>query len=175
MVNKHKSAKCLAVLGTGSDVGKSIVVAALCRIFNDKGFRTAPFKAQNMSNNSSVTEEGGEIGRAQVVQAQSARIKPHVDMNPVLLKPGSATGSQVILQGQPIYNIETRDYYKKTDFLFQKSLESLQRLSSRYDLIIMEGAGSCGEMNLMDRDFVNFKSALAAKAPVLLVGECLPR
>ena len=171
MGDATKSAKCLAVLGTGSDVGKSIVVAALCRIFKDRGYKTAPFKAQNMSNNSSVTEEGGEIDRAQVVQAQAARIKPHVDMNPVLLKPGSATGSQVVLQGQPIYNIEARDYYKKTDYLFQKSRESLQRLSAQYDLIIMEGAGSCGEVNLFDRDFVNFKSALAAKAPVLLVAD----
>ncbi|MBU2510798.1 cobyric acid synthase [bacterium] len=170
-MTQHKPAKCLSVLGTGSDVGKSIVVAALCRIFSDLGVSVAPFKAQNMSNNSSVTDEGGEMGRAQVVQAQAARIKPHTDMNPVLLKPSSQTGSQVILHGKPIYNVNARDYFKNTDELFKKSAESLSRLQNKYDLIIMEGAGSCGEVNLQNRDFVNFKTALLAKAPVILTAD----
>ncbi len=164
-------ANCLSVLGTGSDVGKSIVVAALCRIFSDLGISVAPFKAQNMSNNSSVTDEGGEMGRAQVVQAQAARIKPHVDMNPVLLKPSSHTGSQVILNGKPIYNIKARDYFKNTDQLFAESRKSLHRLRQQYDLIIMEGAGSCGEVNLQSRDFVNFKTALSVNAPVILTAD----
>lgn len=164
-------AKCLSVLGTGSDVGKSIVVAALCRIFNDMGMRVAPFKAQNMSNNSSVTDEGGEMGRAQVVQAQAARINPHVDMNPVLLKPSSNVGSQVILQGKPIYNVKAKDYYRNTDELFQKSQQSLERLRQDYELVIIEGAGSCGEVNLRQKDFVNFKTAHACDAPVILVAD----
>ncbi|MCG8335643.1 MAG: cobyric acid synthase [Proteobacteria bacterium] len=167
----NQSARCVSILGTGSDVGKSIVAAALCRIFRDEGFEIAPFKAQNMSNNSSVTDEGGEMGRAQVVQAQAAGITPHVDMNPVLLKPSSNVGSQVILQGKPLYNIEARDYFRNTDELFQKSLESLERLRSQYELIIIEGAGSCGEVNLRQRDFVNFKTAHAADAPVILVAD----
>ncbi len=164
-------APCVSILGTGSDVGKSIVAAALCRIFRDEGFKVAPFKAQNMSNNSSVTHEGGEMGRAQVVQAQAAGITPHVDMNPVLLKPSSNVGSQVILQGKPLYNVSARDYFRNTDELFQKSRESLERLRKRYELIVIEGAGSCGEVNLMQRDFVNFKTAQAADAPVILVAD----
>ena len=167
----NQSARCVSILGTGSDVGKSIVAAALCRIFRDEGFEIAPFKAQNMSNNSSVTDEGGEMGRAQVVQAQAAGITPHVDMNPVLLKPSSNVGSQVILQGKPLYNIEAREYFRNTDELFQKSLESLERLRNQYELIIIEGAGSCGEVNLRQRDFVNFKTAHAADAPVILVAD----
>lgn len=171
MLTRQSPAKCLSILGTGSDVGKSIVVSALCRIFNDLGFSVAPFKAQNMSNNSSVTQDGGEMGRAQVVQAQAARIKPHVDMNPVLLKPDSQSGSQVILQGKPLFNIKAREYYRNTDFLFEKSGESLQRLRDQYELIVMEGAGSCAEVNLMSRDFVNFRTARKAKAPVILVAD----
>lgn len=168
---KKKIAKCISILGTGSDVGKSIVVAALCRIFNDAGISTAPFKAQNMSNNSSVTEAGGEMGRAQVVQAQAARIEPHTDMNPVLLKPGSDIGSQVIVHGKPLFHVEAGEYFRDTDFLFEKSKESLERLQSQYELIIMEGAGSCGEVNLRQRDFVNFKIADVADAPVILVAD----
>jgi adenosylcobyric acid synthase len=170
-MNKKSLAPCLAILGTGSDVGKSIVVAALCRIFNDRGLAVAPFKAQNMSNNSAVTDEGGEMGRAQVVQAQAARIDPHVDMNPVLLKPSSSVGSQVILQGKPLYNVKAKEYYRNTDELFRKSQESLHRLREQYDLIVIEGAGSCAEVNLRQKDFVNFKTAHAADAPVILVAD----
>lgn len=168
---KVKKAPCLSILGTGSDVGKSIVATALCRIFRNMGLRVAPFKAQNMSNNSYITPEGGEMGRAQVVQAEASGVAPHVDMNPVLLKPNTEIGSQVVLHGKPIGNRNAKDYYKSTDDLFEKSLESLDRLREEYDLIIMEGAGSCGEVNLRDRDFVNFRIANAVNAPVILVSD----
>ena len=163
--------RALAVFGTASDVGKSVVVSALCRIASDLGIAVAPFKAQNMSNNSYVTREGGEMGRAQVVQAQAARVEPHVDMNPVLLKPASDTGSQVVVHGKPIGNREAREYFKDTDFLFGEALASFARLKERYDLIIMEGAGSCAEVNLRPRDFVNMRLAHAVDAPVILVGD----
>lgn len=164
-------ARCVAVLGTGSDTGKSITVAAFCRIFSDLGIRVAPFKAQNMSNNSHVTPEAGEMGRAQIVQAEAARIVPHVDMNPVLLKPSTDTGAQVVLQGKPIANREAKEYFADTDYLFGKALESLQRLRAANALIIMEGAGSCAEVNLRPKDFVNFRMAHAADAPVILVAD----
>lgn len=168
---KYAKAKCVAVFGTGSDVGKSIVVAALCRIFNDLGIRVAPFKAQNMSNNSYVTPEGGEMGRAQIVQAEAARIAPHVDMNPVLLKPSTDTGAQVVLYGQPLGNREAKEYFSDTNYLCEKALSSLERLRTSYALIFMEGAGSCAEVNLRSRDFVNFRMAHAADAPVILVAD----
>lgn len=175
LVNSNKDnsspAKCLAVLGTGSDVGKSIVVTGLCRAFRDLGVRVAPYKAQNMSNNSHVTLDGGEMGRAQVVQAQAAGLEPTVDMNPVLLKPSADTTAQVIVQGKPVGNAEAFDYFRDTDVLFDKARESLTRLRSRYALVIMEGAGSCGEVNLRPRDFVNFRMAAAADAPVVLVAD----
>jgi adenosylcobyric acid synthase len=168
---KHRKAKCVAIFGTGSDVGKSVVVAALCRIFNDLGIHVAPFKAQNMSNNSYVTPEGGEMGRAQIVQAEAARIAPHVDMNPVLLKPSTDTGAQVVLYGQPLGNREAKEYFSDTNYLYEKALASLERLRTLYALIFMEGAGSCAEVNLRSRDFVNFRMAHAANAPVILVAD----
>jgi adenosylcobyric acid synthase len=168
---ENVTARCVAVLGTGSDTGKSIVVAALCRIFKDLGVSVAPFKAQNMSNNSYVTPEGGEMGRAQIVQAEAARIAPHVDMNPVLLKPSTNTGAQVVLYGKPIGNREAKDYFSCTDYLFEKAYASLQRLRASYSLIVMEGAGSCAEVNLRSQDFVNFRMAHAADAPVILVAD----
>ena len=171
MSNRASQCKALAVFGTASDVGKSVVATALCRVFSNMGVSVAPFKAQNMSNNSWVTRESGEMGRAQIVQAQAARVEPHVDMNPVLLKPASDTGSQVVLHGKPIGNREAREYFGDTDFLFQHALESLGRLKSRYDLVVIEGAGSCAEVNLRPRDFVNMRTAHAADAPVLLVGD----
>ena len=164
-------ARCLSILGTGSDVGKSVVVAALCRIFANRGIRVAPFKAQNMSNNSYVTLLGGEVGRAQVVQAEAARVSVHVDMNPVLLKPSSDTGSQVVVHGRPIGNSEASTYFANTDFLFGKAQESLERLRAEHELIVMEGAGSCAEVNLRSRDFVNFRMAHAVDAPVILVAD----
>lgn len=168
---KSQPARCLAVFGTGSDVGKSIVCTALCRMVSNLGCSVAPFKAQNMSNNSWVTAEGGEMGRAQVVQAEAARCIPHVDMNPVLLKPSSDVGSQVILHGRVRGNTGAQTYWKNTDELFQEALKSLDRLRASYDVVIMEGAGSCAEVNLRDRDFVNFRMAHAAEADVLLVAD----
>jgi cobyric acid synthase len=169
--NHTPKAPCLAVLGTGSDVGKSVIAAALCRIFADRGLRVAPYKAQNMSNNSGVTPEGLEMGRAQIVQAEAAGIAPHVDMNPILLKPTSDVGSQVVLLGESIGNQTAMDYHQKKTRLVQTANAALDRLRSRYDLVVMEGAGSCAEVNLMAHDIVNFPMAAYADAPVILVGD----
>lgn len=168
---ENKLAQCLSILGTGSDVGKSIVVTALCRIFANRGVRVAPFKAQNMSNNSFVTRAGGEMGRAQVVQAEAARVELHTDMNPVLLKPCTDTGAQVIVHGKPRTTQQARDYFADTTELFGEAAQALDRLRSRYELIAMEGAGSCAEVNLRERDFVNFRMAHACGAPVILVAD----
>jgi adenosylcobyric acid synthase len=168
---KPSPAPCLAVLGTGSDVGKSVIAAALCRIFADRGFRVAPYKAQNMSNNSGVTPEGLEMGRAQIVQAEAAGIAPHVDMNPILLKPTSDVGSQVVLLGEAIGNQTAMDYHQRKTRLVQTANAALDRLRDRYDLVVMEGAGSCAEVNLMAHDIVNFPMAAYADAPVILVGD----
>jgi len=164
-------APCLAVLGTGSDVGKSIINTALCRIFQQKGISVAPFKAQNMSNNSGVTPEGLEIGRAQIVQAEACALAPHVDMNPILLKPTSEIGSQVVLLGSVSENTTAMDYHQKKDRLFKTATDSLDRLRRSHELIIMEGAGSCAEVNLMDNDIVNLRMAEYAKAPVIVVAD----
>jgi adenosylcobyric acid synthase len=168
---KSGPASCLAVLGTGSDVGKSIITTALCRYFVRKGVRVAPYKAQNMSNNSGVTAEGLEMGRAQIVQAEAARIPPHVDMNPILLKPTSEIGSQVVLLGSVSENASAADYHQKKERLFGTAADALQRLRSAYDLIIMEGAGSCAEVNLMASDIVNLRMAEYADAPVILTAD----
>jgi len=162
---------CLAVFGTGSEVGKSIVAAALCRCFSDRGFHMAPFKAQNMSNNSGVTPEGLEMGRAQIVQAEAARRVPHVDMNPILLKPTGETGSQVILLGKTVGTLAARHYYRKKDTLFRKACAALNRLRRCSDGVIIEGAGSCAEINLMAHDIVNFRMARFSGAPVILVAD----
>ncbi len=164
-------AACLSVLGTGSDVGKSIIAAALCRYFVDKGRRVAPFKAQNMSNNSGVTPEGLEMGRAQIVQAEAAKIPPHVDMNPILLKPTSDIGSQVVLLGKAVANTSAREYHTQKESLFGTAVSALERLRKVYDLVVMEGAGSCAEVNLMANDIVNFAMAEYARAPVILVAD----
>jgi adenosylcobyric acid synthase len=166
-----KRAACLAVLGTGSDVGKSIVTTALCRILADRGVRVAPFKAQNMSNNSGVTPEGLEMGRAQIVQAEAARIPPHVDMNPVLLKPTSDVGSQVVLNGRAWLEASSKSYYQQKEYLWSQSCAALDRLRSRFETVVMEGAGSCAEVNLMDDDIVNLRAAAIAGAPVILVAD----
>ncbi len=164
-------ARCLAVFGTASDVGKSVVATALCRIMSDAGVRVAPYKAQNMSNNSYVTAGGGEMGRAQIVQAEAARVEPHVDMNPVLLKPAGDTVSQVVLMGKPIGNRAAADYFRDTSSLRAEARASLERLRRDYELVIMEGAGSCAEVNLRERDIVNFPAARDGDAPVLLVAD----
>ena len=165
------SSKAIAFLGTGSDVGKSIIVTAIGRIFKNLGYCVAPFKAQNMSNNSYVTLEGGEMGRAQVVQAEACGVEPHTDMNPVLLKPNSDIGAQVVLQGKAIGNALAADYFKDTSKIREPAFQSLEKLKAAYDLVIIEGAGSCGEVNLRSRDFVNFETAHAADAPVILVAD----
>jgi len=164
-------APCIAVLGTGSDVGKSIVTTALCRIFSRRGVRVAPFKAQNMSNNSGVTPEGLEMGRAQIVQAEAARIPPHVDMNPVLLKPTSDVGCQVVLLGAVRGNQSARDYHAGKELLFGEAAAALERLRRGYELVILEGAGSCAEVNLMAGDIVNLRMAEQAGAAVVLVAD----
>jgi len=166
-----EQAACLAVLGTGSDVGKSIVATALCRIYANRGIRVAPFKAQNMSNNSGVTPEGAEMGRAQIVQAEAARVAPHADMNPVLLKPVSDMGSQVVLNGRAWMEASAQSYYTKKEYLYTESCAALDRLRRDCDLVVMEGAGSCAEVNLMEGDIVNLRAAAYAGAPVILVAD----
>ncbi|MEW5736712.1 MAG: cobyric acid synthase [Thermodesulfobacteriota bacterium] len=164
-------ARCLAVLGTGSDVGKSIVATALCRILADRGVRVCPFKAQNMSNNSGVTPEGLEMGRAQIVQAEAARIPPHVDMNPVLLKPVTDLGSQVVVLGRARETMSASDYWRTKADLSGEAKRALDRLRREYECVILEGAGSCAEVNLMARDMVNLNMARHAGAPAVLVAD----
>ncbi len=165
------TAKTLMIQGTASSVGKSILVTALCRIFRQDGLSVAPFKAQNMALNSFVTKEGGEIGRAQAVQAEAAGIEPGVDMNPVLLKPEADARSQVIVQGKLARTISAKEYYDYTPCLLKTVENSLSRLCSAYDMVIIEGAGSPAEINLKDREIVNMRVARMARAPVLLVGD----
>jgi len=165
------TAKTLMVQGTASSVGKSIMVAALCRILKQDGYRVAPFKAQNMALNSFVTKDGGEIGRAQAVQAQAAGIKPTVEMNPVLLKPQADATSQVIVLGRAQSVTDAADYYKDNHKLLPIIADSLAKLRKQYDVVIIEGAGSPAEVNLMDREIVNMRIAALAKAPVILVGD----
>jgi len=157
--------------GTGSNAGKSVLAAALCRILLQDGLRVAPFKAQNMSLNSYVTRGGGEMGRAQVVQAQACKIDPDVRMNPVLLKPNSDTGSQVIVMGKPVGNMEFWEYTRDRTPPFAAARAAFDSLAAEYDAIVMEGAGSPGEVNLKKRDIVNMNMALYADAPVLIVGD----
>jgi adenosylcobyric acid synthase len=159
------------VQGTASSVGKGVLVAALCRIFRQDGYRVAPFKSQNMALNSFVTREGGEIGRAQAVQAEAAGVEPSVDMNPVLLKPEADHRSQVIVLGKVYRNLTAREYYDHTPHLLGVIEASLSRLRARYDIVVIEGAGSPAEINLREREIVNMRVALMAEAPVLLVGD----
>lgn len=161
----------LMVLGSGSDVGKSVLVAGLCRLFRQEGVRVAPFKAQNMALNSFITREGGEMGRAQVVQARAAGLAPQVDMNPILLKPSSEVGSQVIVHGRVLGNYTARDYYRLKPKLVRQVMASFRRLSRTFDLIILEGAGSAVELNLKQSDLVNFAMARRAGAAVILVAD----
>ncbi len=161
----------LFVGGTGSDVGKSVIAAGLCRVFARRGYRVAPFKAQNMALNSAVTPAGGEIGRAQALQAAACNLQPHIDMNPVLLKPNSDTGSQVIIHGRPVANMSVSEYHRYKSQAFGKVKESFQRLAAQVELVVMEGAGSIAEINLMAHDITNLKAAAMAGAPVLLVAD----
>ena len=165
------TARAIMLMGTGSDVGKSLIAAGLCRAFADRGLRVRPFKPQNMSNNAAVTNDGGEIGRAQALQARAARVAASVHMNPVLLKPETTTGAQVIVQGQRQASITARDYFKARGAFMPAILDSFRRLAAGADLVIVEGAGSPGEINLRDGDLANMGFAAAASVPALLVGD----
>ena len=159
------------VQGTASHVGKSVLVSALCRIFRQDGFRVAPFKAQNMSNNSYVTAEGGEIGRAQAVQADAAGVEARVEMNPVLLKPEAEHISQVVVMGRPLLSAKARDYFGLKPQLWEAVHTSLDSLREDFDIVVAEGAGSPAEINLKATEIVNMRVALYANAPVLLCGD----
>ena len=164
-------AKAIMIQGTASNAGKSLLCAGLCRIFAQDGYRVAPFKSQNMALNSAITAEGFEIGRAQYVQAMAAGILPSVDMNPVLLKPTSHVGSQVIVSGVPRATLSAREYYQYKKALRPEIEAAYRRLSADNDIIVIEGAGSPAEINLRDDDFVNMGMAKIAAAPVLLCGD----
>ena len=161
----------IMVQGTASSVGKSVICAALCRIFLQDGLRVAPFKAQNMSNNSFVTSDGGEIGRAQALQAVAAGVEAETAMNPVLLKPEADHRSQVVLNGRPLGSLPSSEWRAKKPEMWEAVTEALDKLRARYDVIVIEGAGSPAEVNIKSGDIVNMRVALYAKAPVLLVGD----
>jgi adenosylcobyric acid synthase len=166
-----KKTPAVMVVGTTSDAGKSLVAAALCRLLKRRGTDVAPFKAQNMSLNSFVTKEGGEMGRAQVVQARASGIEPHTDMNPVLLKPMGDAGSQVIVDGKAIGNFPAEEYYEMKERMRASAHAAYDRLADRHDFIVMEGAGSPAEINLLAEDFVNMSMAEYADASVVLVAD----
>jgi len=163
--------KAIMIQGTGSDVGKSVIVAGLCRIAKRRGLSVAPFKPQNMSNNAAACADGGEIGRAQALQALAAGLDPQVDFNPVLLKPQSDRTSQVVVHGHPVSTLDAKEYMNTRDGLLSPVLESFKRLTQSYDLVIVEGAGSPAEINLRDRDIANMGFARKAGVPVCLVGD----
>lgn len=169
---KNGTAKALMVLGTSSHAGKSLITAAFCRIFAQEGYRVAPFKAQNMALNSAATPDGAEIGRAQAMQAEAARVAPTADMNPILMKPSSHTGSQIIIQGRLWGQVSAADYHlHRVEEFFPAVLESYERLAREYEIIVLEGAGSPAEINLKEHDIVNLRMAEAADAACLLVGD----
>lgn len=164
-------AKAIMVQGTMSNAGKSLLVAGLCRIFKQDGYKVAPFKSQNMALNSFITKEGLEMGRAQVVQAEAAGIEPSVLMNPILLKPTNDTSSQVIINGEVSSNMSATEYYKRKREIVPEIEKAYQALAEEYDIIVIEGAGSPAEINLQENDIVNMFMAKLAKAPVLLAGD----
>jgi adenosylcobyric acid synthase len=163
--------RAIMVQGTASSVGKSLLVTALCRIWSRRGLSVAPFKAQNMSLNAAVTPDGGEIGRAQLAQAEAARVRPHVDMNPILLKPDSLSGSQVVVLGRAIGSMGFADYQRHNGELRAIVGAAFDRLRARHDLVVIEGAGSPAEVNLRDGELVNMWMAARADAPVVLVAD----
>src|SRR6266481_1138733 len=164
-------ARAIMLQGTGSDVGKSLLVTGLARAFANRGLRVKPFKPQNMSNNAAVTADGGEIGRAQALQARAARVRPSVHMNPVLLKPQSETGSQVVVQGRVVGNAKGREYQAMKPGLLGTVLESFGHLARQAELVLVEGAGSASEVNLRAGDIAHMGFARAAGVPVVLVGD----
>jgi adenosylcobyric acid synthase len=165
------TARVLMFQGTGSDVGKSLMVAGLCRLLANRGLVVRPFKPQNMSNNAAVTADGGEIGRAQALQARAARVAPSVDMNPVLLKPQSEVGAQIVVQGKVFGNARARDYQSRKRELMPFVLESFAKLRGQCDIVLVEGAGSASEVNLRANDIANMGFAQAADVPVILIGD----
>lgn len=165
------SSRAMMIAGTASHVGKSWMATAICRWLARRGIRVAPFKAQNMSNNSYPCKGGGEIGRAQVAQAQACFLEPEPDMNPILLKPNSDTGSQVVVHGKVWQSLSARDYYTHFPFLLEQVRESYRRLESRFEFIVVEGAGSISELNLKPTDLVNLGLATRLDIPVLLVAD----
>ena len=165
------SARALMFQGTGSDVGKSLIVAGLCRLFANRGLKVLPFKPQNMSNNAAVTADGGEIGRAQALQALAARVPSSVHMNPILLKPESTTGAQVILRGERVGSLKARDFMDTRGRFLDAVLESYRTLAAQADLVLIEGAGSPAEINLRAGDIANMGFAEAANVPVVLVAD----
>ncbi len=166
-----KPGRALMIQGTGSNVEKSLLVAGLCRVARRRGLVTLPFKPQNMSNNAAVTEDGGEIGRAQALQALACGVGPHTDMNPVLLKPETDTGAQVVVQGRRLTTVRARDYAALKPKIAASVHESFNRLKARADLVIVEGAGSPAEVNLRRNDIANMGFAVAADVPVVLAGD----
>lgn len=171
LVAMRRHTPAIMFQGTSSNAGKSVLAAAMCRIMLQDGYRVAPFKAQNMSLNSFVTRDGGEMGRAQVVQAQAARLDPDVRMNPILLKPSSDTGSQVVVCGKPVGNMKVMEYFRYKAEAFERVKECYDSLAGEYDAVVLEGAGSPAEVNLKAHDIVNMKMARYANAPVLMVGD----
>jgi adenosylcobyric acid synthase len=161
----------LFVVGSASHVGKSVTVAAICRCLVRRGITVAPFKSQNMSLNSYVTPEGGEIGMAQAMQASAAKVTPHTDMNPVLLKPKGDCVSQVVLCGRPYKDVPITEYYRETPVLLEKALESYANLKKTYGEVVVEGAGGAAELNLYDRDIANTLLAKRLKIPIILVAD----
>ena len=163
--------RAIMFMGTGSDVGKSLIVAGLARAFANRGLRVQPFKPQNMSNNAAVTEDGGEIGRAQALQARAAKVHPSVHMNPVLLKPETTTGAQVIVQGQRQESMTARQYFRTRLKYMGAVLDSFHKVAAQADIVLVEGAGSPGEINLRDGDLANMGFAEAADLPAILIGD----
>lgn len=161
----------IMVVGTGSHVGKSVLAMGLCRLFARQGIKVAPFKAQNMALNSGITPQGGEMGRAQISQAEAAGVVPHVDMNPILLKPTSHTGSQVIVLGKVLGNFRGSEYYRLKPRLVRRVMAAFRRLAAGHQLIVLEGAGSCAELNLRQHDLVNLAMAKRVRAAALLVAD----
>ncbi len=171
MIISDRSVKSLAILGTGSDVGKSLIATGICRLLARRGVEVAPFKAQNMALNSFVTLDGGEIGRAQALQAQACGIEPTVDMNPVLLKPESDSRSQVVVRGTVYEALDALSYYERKERLFDIVRECYARLAGEYECVVIEGAGSAAEINLRERDIVNWPVVELADASVVLVAD----